>query len=106
MTKAGFADAWRTLYPDEMKKPGFTWTPIMTADDPKTHHDRIDFVYFRGEGVKVTGANIVGENKSNADIVVSPYPSDHRAVVATFTLPNRPKSEKLDANHPDASDGK
>ena len=106
MTKAGFADAWRTLYPDEMKKPGFTWTPIMTADDPKTHHDRIDFVYFRGEGVKVTGANIVGENKSNADIVVSPYPSDHRAVVATFTLPNQPKSEKLDANHPDASDGK
>ena len=32
-------------------------------------------------------AKIVGENKENADIVVSPYPSDHRAVVATFTLP-------------------
>jgi exonuclease III len=106
MVKAGFADAWRTIYPDEMKKPGYTWTPIMTADAPKTHHDRIDFVYFKGKGVKVTGANIVGENKSNADIVVSPYPSDHRAVVATFMLPNQPKSEKLDANHPDASDGK
>jgi exonuclease III len=106
MVKAGFADAWRTIYPDEMKKPGYTWTPIMMADDPEAHHDRIDFVYFKGKGVKVTGANIVGENKSNADIVVSPYPSDHRAVVATFMLPNQPKSEKLDANHPDASDGK
>lgn len=106
MVKAGFADAWRTIYPDEMKKPGYTWTPIMKADDPETHHDRIDFVYFRGEGVKLTGAKIVGENKTNADIIVSPYPSDHRAVVATFTLPNRPKSEELEANHPDASDGK
>lgn len=106
MTKAGFADAWRTLYPDEMKKPGFTWTPIMTADAPKTHHDRIDFVYFKGKGVKVTEAKIVGENKENADIVVAPYPSDHRAVVATFTLPNLEKPEQLDANKPNAGDGK
>jgi hypothetical protein len=86
MVKAGFADAYRTVYPDEMKKPGFTWSPAYTFDDPETHHDRIDFVYFKGKGVKVTGAKIVGENKENADIVVSPYPSDHRAVVATFTL--------------------
>ena len=106
MTKAGFADAFRTVYPDEMKKPGFTWTPIMKADDPKTHHDRIDFVYFKGKGVKVTEAKIVGENKENADIVVAPYPSDHRAVVATFTLPNLEKPEQLDANKPNAGDGK
>lgn len=97
MATAGFADAWRTIHPDEMKKPGYTWTPIMKADDPKTHHDRIDFVYFRGKGVKVKGAMIVGENKENADIVISPYPSDHRAVIATFTLPNRPESEKPNA---------
>ena len=104
--KAGFADAWRTVYPDEMKKPGFTWTPIMKADDPKTHHDRIDFVYFKGEGVEVIDTKIVGEIKENADIVVSPYPSDHRAVIATFTLPNQPISEKLDANKPNAGGGK
>ncbi len=93
MAQAGFGDVWRTVYPDEMKKPGFTWTPIMKADDPKTHHDRIDFVYFKGKGVELNGAEIVGENKRNADIVVSPYPSDHRAVIATFTLPNQPISE-------------
>jgi len=90
-TKAGFADAWRTVYPDEMKKPGFTWSPLTKADDPKDHHDRIDFVYFKGQGVKLNWAKIVGENKENADIVVTPYPSDHRAVVATFTLPNQPQ---------------
>ena len=32
---------------------------------------------------------IVGEDKENADIVVSPYPSDHRAVVATFSVSKR-----------------
>jgi exodeoxyribonuclease-3 len=98
MAKAGFGDAWRTVYPDEMKKPGLTWSPMYKTDDPTTHHDRIDFVYFRGKGVKLKGAKVVGENRENADIVVSPYPSDHRAVIATFTLPNQPKSEKLDAS--------
>jgi endonuclease/exonuclease/phosphatase family metal-dependent hydrolase len=94
MAKAGFTDAYRTVYPDEMKKPGFTWSPMYTPDDRTPHHDRIDFVYFKGKGVKVTDAKIVGENTENADVVVSPYPSDHRAVVATFTLPNPPKSEQ------------
>ena len=97
MAKAGFTDAYRTVYPDEMKNPGFTWSPMYKTDDPTTHHDRIDFVYFKGKGVKVTDVKVVGENKEDADIVVSPYPSDHRAVVATFTLANQPKPEKPDA---------
>jgi len=106
LAKAGFADSWRTIYPDEMKRPGFTWSPLTKADDPKDHHDRIDFVYFRGKDIELIDVKIVGENKENADIVVTPYPSDHRAVIATFTLPKQPKSEKLDANKPDAGDGK
>jgi exodeoxyribonuclease-3 len=101
MVKAGFTDAYRTVYPDEMEKPGFTWTPLTKADDPKDHPDRLDFVYFKGRGVKVTDAKVIGENKENADIVVSPYPSDHRAVVATLTLPNPSDSKK-----PNAGDGK
>jgi endonuclease/exonuclease/phosphatase (EEP) superfamily protein YafD len=94
MATAGFTDAWRTLYPDEMKNPGITWSPAYKVGDPRTHHDRIDFVYFKGEGLKVTEVKIVGENKKNADIVVSPYPSDHRAVVASFTLPHQSKLTK------------
>ena len=106
MANAGFADAWRTVYPDEMKKPGFTWSPMYKPDDTTTHHDRIDFVYFKGKGIEATGAKIVGESQEKADIVVTPYPSDHRAVVATFTLPKSPKSEKQDANKLKKGDSK
>jgi endonuclease/exonuclease/phosphatase (EEP) superfamily protein YafD len=59
---------------------------MYSPDDPTTHHDRIDFVYFKGRGVTVTDVKVIGENDENAEIVVAPYPSDHRAVVATFTL--------------------
>jgi len=34
MTREGFRDAWRTVYPNEMEKPGDTWTPMMTAEAP------------------------------------------------------------------------
>ena len=86
MLEAGFTDSYRTLYPDEMKNPGITWSPAYKVGDPRTHHDRIDFVYFKGKGLEVKEVKILGENEKNADLVVSPYPSDHRAVVATFTL--------------------
>ena len=98
MIKAGFRDSYRSIYPDEMKNPGFTWSPAYKFDAPTTHHDRIDFVYFKGKGVKLTDAKIVGENQENADIVVSPYPSDHRSVVATFALSNEASSEKANAS--------
>jgi endonuclease/exonuclease/phosphatase family metal-dependent hydrolase len=81
---AGFTDAYRKTHADPLKSPGYTWTPITGEDDPKDRHDRIDFV-FAGGGAKVTKAEIVGERIQRADIVVKPYPSDHRAVVATVT---------------------
>jgi endonuclease/exonuclease/phosphatase family metal-dependent hydrolase len=89
MAKAGFSDSYRTIFPDEMKNPGITWSPAYKVGDPRTHHDRIDFVYFKGKGLAVKDVKILGENEENADLVVSPYPSDHRAVVATLTLPKK-----------------
>ena len=86
MAEAGFTDSYRKVHPDEVAKPGLTWSPVHAPDHPDHHHMRIDYVYFKGEGVQVTDAKVIGEKKENADIVVSPYPSDHRAVVATFTL--------------------
>ena len=91
MTKAGFRDSYRTIYLDEMKNPGITWSPAYKVGDPRTHHDRIDFVYFKGKGLQVKDVKILGENKENADLVLTPYPSDHRAVVATFTLAKKTK---------------
>jgi len=86
MAQAGFTDSYRTIHPDEVAKPGLTWSPVYEPKHPDHHLMRSDDVYFKGEGLKVTDAKIVGEDKEHADIVVSPYPSDHRAVVATFTL--------------------
>jgi exodeoxyribonuclease III len=83
LEKLGFIDALRQVYPDEVDKPAFTWTPTSEVDDPEDHHDRIDFVFARGKKMRVLDAAIVGEKSPEADIVVTPYPSDHRAVVAT-----------------------
>ena len=88
MAKAGFSDSYRKIYPDEMKNPGITWSPAYKVGDPRTHHDRIDFVYFKGKGFEVKDVKILGENEENADLVVAPYPSDHRAVVASFKISN------------------
>lgn len=75
----GLFDAYRTVHPDPVKKPGYTWTPITKLSDPSDRHDRIDFV-FGGGPIRVKSAQIAGESKEFADIVVRPYPSDHRAV--------------------------
>lgn len=82
---AGFTDAWRAVHPDPVAAPGFTWTPLTTEDDPADHHDRIDFV-MAARVKAITGVRIVGEHVRRADVVVDPYPSDHRAVVAEFVL--------------------
>jgi exonuclease III len=83
---AGFVDTYRKARPDPQKWPGYTWTPTTAEDDPKDRHDRIDFVLVRGAHARVVNAEIVGERPERADIIVTPYPSDHRAVVATIRL--------------------
>jgi endonuclease/exonuclease/phosphatase family metal-dependent hydrolase len=85
--QAGFTDAYRAAHPDPLQSPGHTWTPTTAVDDPNDRHDRIDFVFVSGPNVRVTKTEIVGERPDRADIVVTPYPSDHRGVVATVTLP-------------------
>jgi len=82
---AGFEDSYRAAHPDALTAPGYTWTPTTTVTDPNDHHDRIDFVLFRGRP-KVESVEVVGEDANHADIVVTPYPSDHRGVVATFSF--------------------
>lgn len=76
----GFVDALRSVHPDEIAKPAYTWTPTTRPDDPADHHDRIDFVLVRGAALTVEAAGVVGEQAPEADLVVTPWPSDHRAV--------------------------
>lgn len=87
---AGMQDAFRTVHPDEVRRRGNTWTPITRPDDPMDRHDRIDFVFFAGAGVRASQCDVVGESREHADLVIQPYPSDHRGVVATIeTGPKR-----------------
>ena len=82
----GFVDAFRKANPDPVAHPAFTWTPTGDPEDKGDHHDRIDFVLARGDDLVVDDAVIVGEKKPEADVVVEPWPSDHRAVAATVTF--------------------
>lgn len=86
LEKAGFVDLFRAAHPDPVAKPGMTWTPTSRPDDPEDHHDRIDHIFGRAEDLRVLGAGIVGEKAPEADIVSTPWPSDHRAVVATVVF--------------------
>jgi endonuclease/exonuclease/phosphatase family metal-dependent hydrolase len=96
LADAGFTDTLRQVRPDSINDRADTWTPITDPTDPKDRHDRIDFVLSRGPGVKVVEAKLIGENPRFAQIVVDPYPSDHRAVVATFELSSRPHTAPTD----------
>jgi endonuclease/exonuclease/phosphatase family metal-dependent hydrolase len=86
---AGFVDAFRSMWPDVIKRPGYTWTPTTEITDPKDRHDRIDFVFVRGKEARINAVRIIGEAKELADVVVKPYPSDHRAVVAEIAVGTR-----------------
>jgi len=86
LVEAGFIDAYRAVWPDPVAKPAYTWTPSYEETATDDHPDRIDFVLVRGEGLAVTQAAIVGEDGPRSDIVVTPWPSDHRAVVAEVTF--------------------
>lgn len=88
---AGFRDAWRTVYTDPVAHPGLTWwakRPALASYTPGDNdpEDRIDFLYFAGP-VEVLASQIVGEaGRDDVAISVTPWPSDHRGVIATFRV--------------------
>jgi hypothetical protein len=86
---SGLLDAYEVAHPDgptyppafAFNDPGITWTP-MVSQEPNNAFDRIDFVYF-SDGDDVTVAESTELDGRNS---ASPWPSDHRAVLARFTL--------------------
>jgi len=92
VTESGMEDAYRVVFPDVCRHPGYTWTGVPglgvggseRAEDEV--HDRIDFIYYAGLGLEPRAASIVGENNRNADLIVSPFPSDHRAVAVIYQI--------------------
>lgn len=93
MADLGFSDAFRTIWPDEVARTGYTWTPGEPPPNVSRNevHDRIDFVYFWGPEVTVLEALNVGidEANPNTDLAIPGYPSDHRAVLGIFAIPEQ-----------------
>ena len=89
--EAGFMDSWRVAHPNPKTKPGLTWwagRPPLDSYAPGENdpQNRIDFVWFAGP-TQVLASELVGERGAqDVTLSVSPWPSDHRAVVSTFSL--------------------
>jgi len=98
----GFVDAFRNFYPNEITNPGFTW-PSYTHEKESTswtpladERDRIDYIFFKGNEIKIEDVSIVGPkasyvynnsetfNTDNEKFIANhlPWPSDHKALMA------------------------
>lgn len=86
VVSAGLVDAYRQYRSDELEHPGFTWTPLTKNENPDDHHDRIDFIFADQRCASIESCEVVGETEFNADKVIDPWPSDHRAVLATIAI--------------------
>ena len=107
LIKAGFKDCYRTVHPNELTHPGFTFpadNPLVKESKltwaPKgDERDRIDYLFFRGKGIKVTDCKLFGPEGNIAyckrvplgsdDPVIKPlgvWPTDHKGVLATFKV--------------------
>lgn len=76
MEEAGFIDSYRDLYPDPVKNPCKTWSP-MWKDELQY---RIDFIYYRkGQGVQPKSSRMIDYHKVR-------FPSDHAAMLTTFNF--------------------
>ncbi len=80
---ASFADAWTKV----STEPGFTCCVSSNVNDTSTagFDERIDLVFYRGEGIEPVSAEVVGNEL--ADRTASGlWPSDHAGVVVTFRI--------------------
>jgi endonuclease/exonuclease/phosphatase family metal-dependent hydrolase len=97
LTELGFSDSYREVYPDPVANPGFTWTagyPFPRIGSNETIN-RIDYIWRKGRS-ETLNSFIVGEagihmfngEHINKDVkyTVTPWPSDHRAVVSNFRI--------------------
>lgn len=87
--QAAMKDSYRTLFPDEVKNPGHTWTTLPETRQYTEVPDRIDFVFYWGMNVISEKSQVVGEEGVFSDISIADYPSDHRAVLSTFSIQSK-----------------
>ncbi len=90
MEKAGFSDCFRAVYPDPVKVPGNTWSP-MYENRPR---NRIDRLYVKnpasGFALVPVAATVIPEEGEYEDNSIPhekrAFPSDHAAVLIEFEV--------------------
>ncbi|WP_369265347.1 HAD-IA family hydrolase [Streptomyces sp. R35] len=89
---AGLRDSYREVHPDAVRDPGHTWSPVHVEHEDGSGRpepqDRIDFVLHNGKGLRVIDSRTVvsGTPRPWPDVAGNEWPSDHAAVITTFTL--------------------
>ena len=73
LEEAGFIDVYRSLFPNEVSHPGYTWSPLFKT----VFKDRLDYVFYQGSTIVPSSAWIVDEHPLG-------FPSDHAALVTSF----------------------
>lgn len=108
LDNAGFVDAYRTLYPDVLNYPGFTFpadNPLIPVEKltwtPKSdERDRIDYVFyypypgltlkdaviFGPQGSIVRSQRVAEETKDSFLLPLDVWPTDHKGVLVTFGM--------------------
>ena len=92
-------DTYAALRTDEIRRPGFTWCSVTKEHAHGDHWDRIDFIFagkvqpntqsLHNSTWRIARAIVVGESAHEADEMVAPWPSDHRAVLAELRLTHK-----------------
>ena len=89
--EAGLRDSFRDIHQSPLEHPGFTWwagRPRIDDFNPTDENlrTRIDFLWYGGPA-EVTDSRLVGEaGAPEVGVVITPWPSDHRAVVSDFEV--------------------
>ena len=82
-------DAYRTIHPDPVTHPGFTWTPRPSEKDTR---DRLDLtLYTLSPNTEVKSCQVIGEKTETSDIVLpnwGPFENvfDHRGLRTEFVF--------------------
>ncbi|MFE9767239.1 HAD-IA family hydrolase [Streptomyces sp. NPDC005808] len=87
---AGLRDSYREVHPDPVRDPGHTWSPVHVEHEDGSGRaepqDRIDYVLYRGQGMRVLDSRtfVCGSPRAWPDVAGNAWPSDHAAVITTF----------------------
>ncbi|KAJ4175786.1 hypothetical protein NW755_014759 [Fusarium falciforme] len=87
----GLIDSFRVANPDPVAVQGTTWSPVFPWNDSRElpePQDRIDFIYYKGKGLKVQESRrvVVGEPKPYPDHKDNEWTTDHAAVLTVYEL--------------------